>query len=366
MKNLNFISVRNLLVIPVLFSISLTFVLLSSCEKEIETATTEDTFMPVQEMKSGDPVLYFGHETFTREKGAPITEIIPITNPAFSSFDDQFVVNVQNGDGYENLVSRAVIKIDGTEIFGPSQFNRQITFISVDITGLMEDSELEVTLYGTPGAYIDLWIDGYLLWECGDPLVDSRDDKSYNTVLIGNQCWMAENLNYETANSWCYNDVPENCDTYGRLYNWIAVMNGEASSSASPSSVQGICPDGWHVPSDNEWKVLEGTVDTQYGVGDPIWDDYNYRGYDAGKRLKTVLGWYQNSGTDYFGFSAIPGGFQDNFGLSLQIGNLAYFWSATEQGNTLAFGRSLNYVSDQVSRYDDYKDYRFSLRCVKD
>ncbi|MCD4666000.1 MAG: hypothetical protein K8R68_12075, partial [Bacteroidales bacterium] len=82
--------------------------------------------------------------------------------------------------------------------------------------------------------------------------------QTYNTVLIGSQCWMKENLNYETGNSWCYNNDTSNCNTYGRLYDWIAIMNGEASSNSVPSGVQGICPNGWHLPSDEEWKILEG------------------------------------------------------------------------------------------------------------
>ena len=148
-------------------------------------------------------------------------------------------------------------------------------------------------------------------WQCGDPITDSRDVQTYNTVLIGSQCWMKENLNYATGNSWCWGNNSSNCDTYGRLYDWATIMNGESSSNGVPSGVQGICPTGWHVPSDEEWKILEGTVDSQYGVGDPEWDDTGYRGYDAGNNLKSTNGWnLGGNGTDSYGFTALPGGYR--------------------------------------------------------
>lgn len=76
---------------------------------------------------------------------------------------------------------------------------------------------------------------------------------------------MAENLNYETGNSWCYDNDPSNCTTYGRLYTWDAAMNGEESSNNVPSGVQGVCPPGWLLPGYEEWKTLEGNADKQYG-----------------------------------------------------------------------------------------------------
>ncbi|MDT8394486.1 MAG: fibrobacter succinogenes major paralogous domain-containing protein [Bacteroidales bacterium] len=190
--------------------------------------------------------------------------------------------------------------------------------------------------------------------------------QTYNTVLIGSQVWMKENLNYATGNSWCYDEDPANCASYGRLYDWATIMNGEASSNSVPSGVQGICPPGWHVPSDEEWKILEGTVDSQYGVGDPEWNDTVLRGFDVGKRLKSVLGWPENTGTDAYGFSALPGGDRNGFGNFYSIGRYADFWSSTEHNYYYAWARSLYYNNDEASRYDNYKAYGFSLRCVKD
>src|SRR5215469_10890371 len=83
---------------------------------------------------------------------------------------------------------------------------------------------------------------------------DSRDSKTYRTVVIGTQTWMAENLNYNATGSKCYNDSTQYCDLYGRLYDWTTAMAGVSSSSANPSGVLGICPVGWHLPSDAEWN----------------------------------------------------------------------------------------------------------------
>jgi len=190
--------------------------------------------------------------------------------------------------------------------------------------------------------------------------------QTYNTVLIGSQCWMKENLNYATGNSWCYDNNSSNCNTYGRLYDWATIMNGEASSNSVPSGVQGICPVGWHIPSDEEWKILEGTVDSQYPVGDPEWNQTNWRGYDAGKNLKTISGWGANgNGTDLFGFSGLPGGYRINDGYFYGVGYVGDWWTSTEY-NSGAWGRSLNYSLPEVYRPNDYKDYGFSVRCLRD
>jgi len=90
-----------------------------------------------------------------------------------------------------------------------------------------------------------------------------------------------KNLNYETENSWCYDNDGNNCDIYGRLYNWETMMNGEESSDEVPSGVQGICPDGWHVPSDNEWKILEMYL----GISQSEVDQIGWRGTDEGGKI---------------------------------------------------------------------------------
>ncbi len=175
----------------------------------------------------------------------------------------------------------------------------------------------------------------------------------YNTVLIGSQCWLKENLNYETGNSWCYDNDPANCDIYGRLYDWQTALTA--------------CPSGWHLPSDDEWKILEGTVDSQYPVGDPIWNNTEWRGFDAGKNLKSTTGWTSGgNGTNDFGFTALPGGYRFPTGNFYHLGNLSYFWSSTEYSTNTAWHRRLHYTLDEVSRLINGKELGFSVRCLQD
>ncbi|MCK4677888.1 MAG: fibrobacter succinogenes major paralogous domain-containing protein [Bacteroidales bacterium] len=214
-------------------------------------------------------------------------------------------------------------------------------------------------------------------WTCGQPITDTRDGQIYNTVLIGTQCWMAENLNIgtkidgineQTDNSviekYCYGDDTLNCDTYGGLYQWNEMMQYVLDTGA-----QGICPPtgGWHLPSDEEWKILEGTVDSQYGVGDPEWDGTGYRGFDAGFHLKSTAGWYNNgNGDDSFGFTALPGGYRHSNGGFYYSGYRAYFWSSAEYSGSSAWRRILTYDYDEVYRHYYYETYGFSVRCLQD
>jgi len=200
----------------------------------------------------------------------------------------------------------------------------------------------------------------------GAPTV-SWQGKTYHALLIGSQCWMKENLNYEIGNSWCYDDDPENCNKYGRLYDWTTIMNGSTSSNANPSGVQGICPDDWHIPSDREWRVLEGITDSKYSYGYSGWNTFEWRGSDAGKRLKSSSGWYDNgSGTDDFGFSALPGAYRNYSGYFYYYMEGAYFWTSTRENSENARYRRLYYSRDQIERNFKHKDYGMSVRCVKD
>ena len=149
------------------------------------------------------------------------------------------------------------------------------------------------------------------------------ETRTYSIVSIGTQCWMAENLNVgtridgvndQTNNStlekYCYDDLESNCDIYGGLYQWDEMMQ----YSTAPG-VQGICPPGWHLPTDEEWKQLEGEVDSQYGYPDSEWNNIGYRGSDVGHHLKSTTEWLSNgNGDDSFGFTALPGGYRDDDG----------------------------------------------------
>ncbi len=129
---------------------------------------------------------------------------------------------------------------------------------------------------------------------------------------------------------YCYDDNPDSCTKYGGLYQWYEMMQ-----YSIPQVVQGICPPGWHIPSDEEWKVLEGAVDSKYGIGDPEWDNIDYRGYDAGTNLKIKDGWHGNdNGSDLFDFSGLPGGCRNYYyGNFNDVGTDGCWWIPSEDAN---------------------------------
>jgi len=208
---------------------------------------------------------------------------------------------------------------------------------------------------------------------CGDPLIDTRDGQSYNTVQIGDQCWMAENLNIgamvlgindqindSIIEKYCYNNIEDSCSVWGGLYQWDEMMDYSLNVST-----RGICPFGWHLPSDDEWKILEGNADSYYGVGDPEWDEVGNRGTDVGGNLKDTLGWINpNTGaTNLFGFSAIPSGYNTGSFVHLRYHN--YLWASTEY-NGFAWARAFNYNKMTSSRYINNLTDGYSVRCLKD
>jgi uncharacterized protein (TIGR02145 family) len=186
-------------------------------------------------------------------------------------------------------------------------------------------------------------------------MTDSRDGQTYKTVEIGSQTWMAENLNYAGPSNnigLCYDSDPANCADYGRLYTWSEAMNGASSSSLTPSGVQGVCPAGWHLPSDAEWTTLTDFVG----------------GYStAGTKLKSQTGWnYDGNGTDDYGFSALPGGYGYG-GYFSNAGNLGgFWWSATEGDAVLARYRGMYYYGEGVNSDWNYKTSSYSVRCLQD
>jgi uncharacterized protein (TIGR02145 family)/uncharacterized repeat protein (TIGR02543 family) len=191
----------------------------------------------------------------------------------------------------------------------------------------------------------------YAQWG-GATFIDDRDDKSYKRVRIGDQVWMAENLNYDASGSKCYDNSNANCEKYGRLYNWATAMNGASSSSLSPSGVQGACPVGWHIPSDAEWTTL-----TDFVGGTST----------AGTKLKATSGWYNNgNGMDNYGWSALPGGYGNSDGYFNDAGGLGSWWSATEDGANLARDRDMSYNNENVYRGSNGKALLFSVRCAQD
>ena len=128
---------------------------------------------------------------------------------------------------------------------------------------------------------------------------------------------------------------------------------------------QGICPSGWHIPTDDEFKILEGAVDSQYPVGDIIWNNGGWRGFDAGKNLKSTTGWTQNTGADAFGFTALPGGHCNSFNVFQELGFGGQFQSSSVNG-AKGWYRRLVYTQYKIERGSSNKNYGISVRCLKD
>ena len=213
-------------------------------------------------------------------------------------------------------------------------------------------------------------------WTCGDALVYGVQD--YTTVQIGTQCWLAENLNIATAEAdkgdcsgygskYCPSNHSPYCDTYGGLYQWATMMCGEASSDFEPSGVQGICPNGWHIPSDNEWKTLE----MNQGMSQATADLVDWRGDDEGSKLAGnaalwvdgALDGHANFGTS--GFVVLPAGYRETDGMYGNLGTFAYVWSSLESDDS-AWRRRLGYTYTDVYRGTYGKLCSLSVRCLKD
>lgn len=205
-----------------------------------------------------------------------------------------------------------------------------------------------------------------------DSITDARDNQIYKVVKIGNQVWMAENLNYSDSlktpslkgNMWCYDDKLENCAVAGRLYTWTAAIDsvklandtsnpqncGYNTDCVLPAKVQGICPQGWHLPDSTEWNALIAEA----GGAD-----------DAGKKLKSRIGWTQNGeGENTYGFSAMPGGEKGCTNGFCNGGDFVHFWGAEYDG---ANANCMEIGWEDYAALNHYNTYNgFPIRCIKD
>ena len=172
----------------------------------------------------------------------------------------------------------------------------------------------------------------------GGYLTDSRDGKRYKVVTIGNQMWMAENLNYNASGSKCYDNKSANCDKYGRLYDWNAAKSA--------------CLKGWHLPSKAEWDALMVAVGGEK---------------TAGEFLKTTSGWNQNgNGQDKYGFAALPGGVGDSDGNFFYVGIGCCLWSSSENNANGTYDLNMTYNVKRAIIGTGKKNELESVRCLKD
>ena len=235
------------------------------------------------------------------------------------------------------------------------------------------------------GAQYEIWVDTlgnlntYPAYQNGQPCEGmpsiNYNGQTYYTIQVGNQCWLRENLNIgfmlygdedmidnDTIEKYCYEDIEENCEFYGGLYKWNELMQ-----YSNIEGSQGICPNGWHIPSNSEFNILTDFLggDTIAGGlgGDTI----------AGGKLKTTgtleegngLWHLPNSGaSNEIGFSVLPAGNRQPGYFFEHQGNRGYFWTSTEIDNYVWY-RRLNYYNKAFERNDNTKDKAFSVRCIK-
>jgi len=345
------------------------------------TGLTAGTSYYVRSYSTNSEGTSFGNEqTFDTKSGIPTlttTEITDITaNSAASGGDitDNGGADItERGVCWNTTGSPTIADDKTTDGTGTGSFASQLTELTAG-------TEYFVRAYAKTASGVEYGneIIFSALISCED-FTDSRDDKTYKTVLIGDQCWMAENLNMGTRingvddqtdngtiEKYCYDNDESNCDVYGGLYQWDEVMGYSSSSDTNPSGVNGICPDGWHVPSDTEWQKME----VYLGISETYANETGWRGGTEGGMLKEsgLTHWNTpNEGaTNSSNFSALPSGYWSviSFGA---IGNDTYYWTTTESSNSDAWYRGLSYYYSTIYRIDTgNKNNGYAVRCVKD
>jgi uncharacterized protein (TIGR02145 family) len=200
------------------------------------------------------------------------------------------------------------------------------------------------------------------IFHCGDILNDTRDGRSYKTVQVGTQCWMAENLNIGTMidgksnqkennilEKYCYDNEATNCDIYGGIYQWKEMM-----AYSKEEGSQGICPDGWHVSTDNEWEILIDFLGGKQSAGGKMketgfehWDSPNV-GADNSSGLKILGG-----GSRYY------------TGMFHSKGGVVYYWTSNQAGNGYGVRYKISFDEANAQRNGYGKDYGFYVRCLK-
>lgn len=205
-------------------------------------------------------------------------------------------------------------------------------------------------------------------------LEDERDGQKYKTVVIGEQTWMAQNLNYDIEDNRrqsCYRDEPDFCLRFGKLYSWPGVMDYDKNrcqddASCSLTSNQGICPNGWHVPTKSEWDTLWSNV----GFTSENLENGDEYGRTAVRGLisdTSYITWDRSGKSDFFGFSATRHGYKTDVGDYVWMDNIvAAYWTSSE---VYGYGYKAYVAGTFLIKnvFDDYaKVGQFAVRCIKD
>jgi len=280
-------------------------------------------------------------------------------------------VSINNNGGQPD--PSAVLDVQGTEggLLIPRLTTVQMDQIADPATGLLVFNSDSVDIYMFNGSY---WLNlrknsnpiyPSTYFECGWDI--EYVGQSYGTVQIGTQCWMSENLNVGgmitgspnndgIIEKYCYNNSESNCTIYGGLYTWDEMMQ---YSYGIP--VQGICPPGWHLPTESEWCTMTTFVDPTVTC-----NVYAWTGTNCGTKLRSTFGWYSGwNGTDDYGFTGLPAGIRTGTGDFLDITTYAYWWSS-HYSTSDAWNRRVSCYENKLGSFRNTKTYAMSVRCVKD
>lgn len=360
-----------------LFAMMLLFIS-QSCQDELGLLPSFKENITSDYLLNGDLVIFHESEQIFRHQGKPGSSIILIGTDNLSDYEDCFALYIKSGANSVGTVSSAKIELDGQVLLNTSDFSNLTKLYTFEICNLSSQSTLSVAILGTPGSYLDIWIEGKkrsnIIFNPNLTYgsVKDIDGNTYKTILIGTQTWMAENLkttryndgttipcvtdqelwNSQTTPAYCWyeNDETNNKSTYGALYNWLVV-------DVNRNGGKNVCPTDWHVPSDSEWSTL-----TTYLGGELV----------AGTKLKEIgtIHWLSpnDDATNESGFTALPAGGRATDFYNIKI--WSYFWSATFDplggNNNEAWYRKMlnNWTCCERGSY--WIQTGFSIRCIKD
>ncbi len=345
-----------------------------SCTQESPVDVSKSIELNSIKSTSENVTVIFGPQVYTRERGKPKTEEIMIESPG--SPNNYFLIIENGGDEKNSQVTSCFVVLDDDTLICPIDITKDTDLIEKEIE-LTGENLLSIRLDGKPGSYITVSI---IMEEppCPCCTVTDIDGNTYNAVQIGTQCWMVENLkvtHYRNGDSipnlvsnsdwistsngaYCiYENNIDNIAIYGLLYNWYVVTDNRE-----------IAPEGWHIPTDDDWKQLEMFL----GMSQNEADATGYRGTDVGGKLKetgTEFWTSPNKGaTNESGFTSL-GSASRNYtdGEFSTLYNNALYWTSSESASDTAWYRRLSYLFSTVYREDyAHKKYGFSIRCVKD
>jgi len=297
----------------------------------------------------------------------------------------------------ETIATVRCVVYKGDRSVHKKNYDKKDTSFHIDINDLVEGDDYSIQLFGrnSYGCIVrraekdsirvntDQVTTVQMEWQenVDRGTVTDIDGNVYVTIKIGDQWWTAQNLivtryrngdpipevtnpyeweDLRTGARCIYDNDPSNAAIYGFFYNWHAVNDD-----------RGLAPEGWHVPTEEDWKQLEISL----GVSPSLTDEWGFRGGDEGAKMKTIgareigtgLWPFPNDGaTNETCFSALPSGWRIYTGAYYSFGDAAAFWSSTEHDNRRAWSRSLNYRISSIFRSFGFKERGFSIRCVKD